>query len=83
MAKRKNRFPNLELWMRELNISVIDLAKVLHLSRQAVYLKLSGKCEITPFQKNQIRQEMERRTKRQLTTEFLFKEELNNGNKEG
>lgn len=82
MKKRKNKFPNLEMWMRELNISVLDLAKVLKLSRQSVYMKLSGRCEISPFQMNQIREVMEKRTKRKLTTEFLFMEESHNGNKE-
>lgn len=78
MAKRKkysNRFPNLELWMRELNISVIELASIVHLTRQAVYLKLSGKLEWSVFQKILIREELERRTRRKITEEFLFKEE--------
>ena len=76
------KFPNLEMWMWELQIPVSEIASLLHITRQSVYKKLAGESEWSKLQKIVIRNEMEKRTKRKITTEFLFKEESQNGNKE-
>lgn len=83
MAKRIKEwaFPNLEMWMWELQISVSDLAELLHLTRQTVYYKLYGKSEWSSIQKKVIREEMERITKRKITDDFLFFKEDSNGKK--
>jgi DNA-binding XRE family transcriptional regulator len=77
MPKRTKewKFPNLEMWMWELQISVSDLAEILHLTRQTVYNKLNGRYDFSSLQMRVIREEMERRTKRKITNEFLFKKE--------
>ena len=81
MGKRTKTwmFPHLEMWMWELQISVSDLAELLHITRQTVYHKLHGKSEWSSIQKKVIREEMERITKRKITDDFLFFKEDSNG----
>ena len=74
-------FPHLEEKLWEAHISISEIAKLLGITRQAIYPKMRGEIGWNRLQMEIIKQELEKRLRRNFTIDYLFKEDSPNGNK--